>query len=123
MEKVKGMTKKEMFERVIEIVKGANVADEAVLVEKLEHEVELVSKKRATQTKAQKENEVLVEKVFDAIVALGKPVTNAQIFDELRGVEGITSSQKVAALVSKLETAGKIVKVKDKKTVLISVAE
>ena len=66
------MTIKEMFERVIEIVKEAGVEDEAILVEKLEREIEKVSKKRTGLTKKQKENEVLAEKVFEVIAATDK---------------------------------------------------
>ena len=102
------MTIKEMFERVIEIVKGAGVEDEAILVEKLEREIEKVSKKKSGLTKNQKANLELVEKVFEVIANAGKDVTLAQIFAELQDVEGITSVNKVSALVKKLKDAGRV---------------
>ena len=107
------MTIKEMFERVIEIVKGAGVEDEAILVEKLEREIEKVSKKRTGLTKKQKENEVLVEKVFEVLEATDKEngMTIAEIFNKMQDVEGITSTNKVLALVKKLKDAERVVRV------------
>ena len=118
------MTKKEMFERVIEIVKRAGVEDEAVLVEKLEHEIELISKKRTGLTKNQKANLELVEKVFEVIENAGKDVTLGAIFTELQDVEGITSVNKVSALVKKLKDAGRVTRVDNgKDNVTFKVAE
>ena len=115
------MTKKEMFERVIEIVKGAEVEDEAILVEKLEHEIELISKKRTGLTKNQKANLELAERVYDVIAASEKEngMTLAEIFNELADVEGITSVNKVSALVKKLKDAERVIRIdngKDNKT-------
>ena len=102
------MTKREMFERVIEIVKGAGVEDEAILVEKLEHEIELVTKKRTGLTKNQKANIELAERVFEVIANAEKDVTIAEIFDEVKDVEGISSTNKVSALVKKLVDAERV---------------
>jgi len=112
------MTKKEMFERVIEIVKEANVADEAVLVEKLEHEIELVSKKRTSKTKTQKENEEIVEKIFDFIKESEGEVTAAEIQAHFE----LTSNQKTSALVKKLVDAGRVERCKDGKKTTYKVA-
>ena len=120
------MTKKEMLERVIEIVKGAEVEDEAVLVEKLEHEIELVSKKRSGLTKNQKANLELVEKVYEVIANSESEngITLAVIFNELAGVEGITSVNKVSALVKKLKDAGRVERVDNgKDNVTFKIAE
>lgn len=96
------MTIKEMFERVIEIVKEAGVEDEAILVEKLEREIEKVSKKRTGLTKTQKENEVLVEKVFEIIAGV-KSITLTEIVAQLKDEKDIeVSTQKASALVKKL---------------------
>ena len=118
------MTKKEMFERVIEIVREAGVEDEAVLVEKLEHEIELISKKRTGLTKNQKANLELVEKVFEVIANAEKDVTLAQIFAELQNVEGITSVNKVSALVKKLKDAERVTRIDNgKDNVTFKIAE
>ena len=83
------MTKKEMFERVIEIVKGAGVEDEAILVEKLNHEIELVSKKRTGLTKTQKANAELLVKLEEVIKGLEAPATATEIYEAAKGIEGI----------------------------------
>lgn len=50
----KKVTKKEMFGRLIEIVEGANVQDVETIVEFLNHEIELVSKKKKRTNKSTK---------------------------------------------------------------------
>ena len=118
----KKMTKKEMFGRLIEIVEGANIEDTDAVVEFLKHEIELVSKKRSGQTKAQKENEKLVEVVFDAIANAGHPVTVTELFKMVESAE-IQSPQKVSALVKKLADAGRVTRIEDKKKAFFKVAE
>ena len=118
----KKMTKKEMFGRLIEIVEGANIEDTDAIVEFLNHEIELVSKKRNGQTKAQKENEKLVEVVFEAIANAGHPVTVTELLKAVESDE-IQSAQKLSALVKKLKDAGRIVRIEDKKKAYFSIAE
>ena len=118
----KKMTKKEMFGRLIEIVEGANIEDTDAVVEFLNHEIELVSKKRSGQTKTQKENEKLVEVVFDAIANAGHPVTVTELFKAVESDE-IKSAQKVSALVKKLVDANRVERAKDgKKTIYTVIA-
>ena len=108
------MTKRDYFSKLIEIVEGAEVANETELVEFLNRQIELVSKKRTAQTKTQKENEVLVEKVYEALVAIGRPVA----VDELRNTDenmAVFSNQKLSALLKKLVDAGRVIKTVDKK--------
>lgn len=116
------MTKKDYFNVLINVVEGANVENEAELVEFLNRQIELVSKKRTAQTKTQKENEVLVEKVYEALVAIARPVA----VDELRGANdemSVFSNQKLSALLKKLVDAGRVIKTVDKKKSYFSVAE
>lgn len=108
------MTKREYFEEL----KGY-VADNAELVEFLDRQIELVSKKRNTETKTQKENAETVEKIYNYMAETGKPVTIAEIVTEF----GLTSGQKASALVKKLVDAGKVVRAKDGKTAVYSIAE
>ena len=117
------MTKKDMFGRLIEIVEGANVADAEVLIEGLNHEIELVSKKRNGMTKAQKENEELVEVIYEAIANAGRKVTATEVFEMVRDNEKFTSAQKVSALITKLKKAERIVRTEDKKKAYFSIAE
>ena len=118
----KKMTKKEMFGRLIEIVEGANIEDTDAVVEFLNHEIELVSKKRNGQTKTQKENEKLVEVVFEGIVNAGHPVTVTELFKAVESDE-IKSAQKVSALVKKLVDSGRIRREEDKKRAYFTIAE
>lgn len=118
----KKMTKKEMFGRLIEIVEGANIEDTDAVVEFLNHEIELVSKKRNGQTKIQKENEKLIEVVFEGIANAGHPVTVTELFKAVESDE-IKSAQKVSALVKKLVDAGRICREEDKKRAYFTIAE
>ena len=117
----KKVTKKEMFGRIIEIVEGANVQDVETIVEFLNHEIELVSKKRNGQTKVQKANEGLIEVIYNAIAEAEKPVTVTEIYEMVKSDE-ITSPQKVSALVKKLVDAERVVRTEEKKKAYFSVA-
>ena len=108
----KRVTKKENFEAIKAILVERG---EDALVAVMDHEIELVSKKRNTQTKAQKANVELVEKVYDILAASDVAMTATEIFNVAvaNEVEGITSNQKVSALLKMLgdrivkETNGK----------------
>lgn len=117
----KKVTKKEMFGRLIEIVEGANVQDVETIVEFLNHEIELVSKKRNGQTKVQKANEGLIEVIYNAIAEAEKPITVTGIYEIVKSDE-ITSPQKVSALVKKLVDAERVVRTEEKKKAYFSVA-
>ena len=122
MDKAKKVTKKEMFGRLIEVVKGANVEDANAMVEFLNHEIELVSKKRNTQTKTQKANEGLVEVVYNAIAEAGKAVTVTELFEIVKNDE-IKSAQKTSALVKKLVDAGRVARTEEKNKAYFTIAE
>lgn len=108
----KKMTKKEMFAQVIAMAQGKEVTvPTEEIVAFAEYEIELLSKKSgtATKTKTQKENEVFVEQVFEALVEVGKPVT----VTELMGASEKTacfSNQKLSALLKKLVDTGRVAK-------------
>ena len=116
------MTKKEMFARVIEVVEGANVADADVLVNALNHEIELVSKKRTSMTKTQKENEELVEVIYDVVKEAGRAMTATEIYEAVKS-EKIASSQKASALIKKLVDAKRLTRTEDKRKAYFSIAE
>lgn len=116
----KRMTKKEYFAQLMEVVVNAGVDNEVELVNFITHEVELLSKKSNVKTKAQKENEALVEVIYQALVEVAHPVT----VTELQGVNaevGEMSNQKVSALLKKLVDAQRVNKVVDKKKSYFSV--
>ena len=122
MENVKKVTKKEMFGRLIDIVREADVEDVDAVVDFLNHEIELVSKKRSGQTKVQKANEGLVEVVYEAIKNAEKAVSVTELFEIIKNDE-IKSPQKVSALVKKLKDAERIERIEEGKKAFFKVAE
>ncbi len=118
----KRITKKENFEaiRAILVERGE---DELVAV--IDHEIELVSKKRNTQTKAQKANVELVEKVYEILQASDVPMTAGEVFNTARdnGIDEITSNQKASALLKMLVDANRVEKLVDGKKSTFKVAE
>ena len=124
MEKVRKITKKERFEMIKEIVLNAGLENEAEMVEFLDNEINLLNKKRASgaKTATQKENEVLVEKLYAVLAEIGRPVTVSELQKESEDF-GAMSNQKVSALMKKLKDAGRVNKIDDKKKAYFSIAE
>ena len=124
MEKVRKITKKERFEMIKEIVLNAGLDNEAEMIEFLDNEINLLNKKRASgaKTATQKENEVLVEKLYAVLAEIGRPVTVSELQAENEDF-GAMSNQKVSALMKKLTDAGKVTKTPDKKKSYFSIAE
>ena len=124
MEKVRKVTKKERFEMIKEIVLNAGLDNEAEMIEFLDNEINLLNKKRASgaKTATQKENEVLVEKLYAVLAEIGRPVTVSELQKENEDF-GAMSNQKVSALMKKLKDAGRVNKVDDKKKAYFSIAE
>lgn len=124
MEKVRKITKRERFEMIKEIVLNACVENEAEMIEFIDNEINLLNKKRASgaKTATQKENEVLVERLYEVLAEIGRPVTVSELQKE-NDEFGAMSNQKVSALMKKLTDAGKVNKTVDKKKSYFSIAE
>lgn len=124
MEKVRKITKKERFEMIKEIVLNACVENEAEMIEFIDNEINLLNKKRTSgaKTATQKENEVLVERLYEVLAEIGRPVTVSELQKENEEF-GAMSNQKVSALMKKLKDAGRVNKVDDKKKAYFSIAE
>ena len=110
------MTKREMFE-AIKNVEGVKVNPE--MVEFLDKQIELVSKKRTSLTPAQKENAEIVEKIYEYMVEVNGPVTAADVQAKFE----LTSNQKTSALIKKLVDAGKVNRDKDGKKTIYVIAD
>lgn len=115
----KKMTKKEMFGALLEI---GEVANNANLVDFINHEIELLGRKssKSTLTKSQVENQGIMENIVNALVEVGKSVT----ITELQGANeemSNYSNQKLSALLKKLVESEKVVKTVDKKKSYFSV--
>ena len=122
MEKTKKMTKRDYFSKLIEIVECANVDNSEEIIDFLNHEIELSKKKSSVKTKTQKENEVLMEVVFNTLVEVGKPMTVSELMSANEEV-GAMSNQKVSALLKKLKEDERVIRVEDKKKAYFSIAE
>lgn len=113
------MTKKDYFE----VLRGLAVeAGNEGAVAFCEKEIERLANRKVAQTKTQKENEELVEVVYDALAKVGVAVT---ITDLQKADERMAefSNQKVSALMKKLVDAQRVTKVVDKKKSYFSIAE
>lgn len=117
----KRVTKRERFGEILGILKGMEGTEE--LVEFVNKEIETLGKRKSAKTATQKENEVLVEKLFDILAKNAEAMTATQVLEaaQAEGVEGVNTNQKVSALLKKLVDAGRVVKVMDKKKAYFSV--
>ncbi|MBQ7977407.1 MAG: hypothetical protein IJ301_02255 [Clostridia bacterium] len=113
---VEKMTKKQKFEML-----KALVADNAMLVEFIDHEIELLDKKKSnSNAKANEKMEQAVEVVFKALEKAGVAVQASELIakgglDMLANESGVVSTQKVSAMLKKLVDGGRVEKFTDKK--------
>jgi DNA-binding transcriptional ArsR family regulator len=76
---------------------------------------------KKTPTKTQKENEVIMERILDTLIAIGEPTTVTDLL--AYGIEGFElSNQKASALLRKLRDAGKVTKTIEGKKAMFSIA-
>ena len=113
MAETKKLTKKDYFKELKEIVAEIGRTD---LVDFIDHEVELLTKKgsKSTPTKTQIENEIVKEKIVATLVELDKFVT----ITELQGANvelADYSNQKISALLKQLVETEAVVRTVDKK--------
>ena len=96
------MTKKEYFALIRTIVEATDREDKAEMLGFIDHEVELLSKKKSsTNSKKDKELEELCIKVEEALKELGKPVTITEFMKESTHEVATLSNQKLSALPRK----------------------
>ena len=96
------MTKKEYFALIRTIVEATDREDKAEMLNFIDHEVELLSKKKSsTNSKKDKELEELCIKVEEALKELGKPVTITEFMKESTHEVATLSNQKLTALFKK----------------------
>lgn len=118
------ITKRESFKMIIEVLENNDRAD---LVEVMNHEIELLDKKKASgkMTKTQTENVGIKELILQALDTIGEPVTitdllknNVALYDAVAG-----SNQKVSALMTQLKKENKVIRTTNGKKALFSIAE
>lgn len=111
MAEIKKLTKKDYFNVIKELV-----ADRQDLVDFIDHEIELLSKKssRTTPTKTQVENENIKNVIVDTLKALDRPVAITEL--QSANPELVAySNQKISALLTQLVNANIVTRIVDKK--------
>lgn len=111
------MTKKEMFTAIREVV-----VNNAEMVAFIDHEIELLSRKRSTgNSKAKAETEARAERVYNALAEMEEPVTISD-FLKLTSDEEVAgyTNQRISALFRKL--GDKVIKEMKGKKAYFSVA-
>ena len=110
------MTKKEMF---VEIKN--RVADNAEMVAFIDHEIELLSKKRSTDSKAKKEADERAERLYNALAEFTEKVSISDL-KKMTSDEEVAgwSSQRISALFRKL--GDRVKKTVEKKVAYFEVA-
>ena len=90
------ITKKDRFNQLLAM---ESVQANEDLVAFIQHEIELLVKKsaKAGTTKTQKENEVLMEQLYQDLVEIGQVVTITE-FQKVSEVASTLSNQKISAL-------------------------
>lgn len=119
----KKVTKREKFEMLKALVK-----DNEMLVEFIDHEIELLDKKKSNgNAKANEKMEKSVELVYNALAEMDRACTVSELIkesglEELANENGIVSTQKVSAMLKKLKDSGRVVAFTDKKKTYFRVA-
>lgn len=113
----KKMTKKETINLLIDVLMGnKEVEDVQIFIDFLIHERELLERKSSNsgQTKTQKENELIKEKILNTLEILGRYAT----IDEIQSANvelAIYKNQKMSALITQLVNAKLVDRQVDKK--------
>lgn len=119
------VTKRTKYGMLLDIVQTSDSANREMLVDFINREIELLSKKSASTTSKKSARNTEVEnRILDVLTTCGKPVTIAEMFATVPdfATEVMFSSQKVAALLRNLVGEGKVVKEQVKKASFYSLA-
>lgn len=120
----KKITKRENFMKIIEVLEENGRAD---LVEVINHEIELLDKKRANgkMTKTQTENVDIKEMILSALADIGEPITISDLLAKSPELAEKTnnSNQKVSALMTQLKNSNQVVRTTNGKKALFTIAE
>jgi predicted transcriptional regulator len=111
------MTKMEKFAMVKAMLESSNAEQKDMLIEFVEHEMDLLSRKssKGTQTKTQKENEILLDRLEEALEEMTDWVTISEFQEFSCADVARLSNQKLSALLRKLIDRGSVVKTTEKK--------
>ena len=112
------MTKAQMFEAIKAI---PEVAKNEEMVEFIDKQIAQLAKRKTTETKTQKENVILMDKVLVAMESIGRKATATEI---LKSDEELAtySLPKISAMLKKLIECGKVERTIEKKIAYFEVA-
>lgn len=115
------LTKKDFFGMIREIAVREDRND---IVEFVDHEIELLNKKRANggMTATQKANEEVKVAIVNALTEIARPVTITELQSEVPTMAEF-SNQKLSALLKQLVDGNAVVRTTDKKKAYFSIAE
>lgn len=118
------MTKKDWFAVIKSIVETSDVDNKTDILNFIDHEIELLSKKslKSTPTKNQEANLEIMKAIKLALTECEKPVTISELMSKSEEMNKYTN-QKLSALLKKLVDAGEVVKTIDKKKSYFSMSE
>ena len=116
------VTKKDRFATLKAIVEVLDREDKDELIAFIDHEVELLSKKRSTSDKPSKK-QIENEGIKTEILAYLGTVERAKVGEIVKALgDKVTWSQQVSALITQLKNDGKVVRTTEKKDIYCSVA-
>ena len=112
------MTKAQMFEAIKAI---PEVAKNEEMVEFIDKQIAQLARRKTTETKTQKENVILMDKVLVAMESLGRKATATEI---MKSDEELAtySLPKISAMLKKLIECGKVERTIEKKIAYFEVA-
>lgn len=116
------MTKREMFVQVIAIVEESTVENKVELIEKLNHEIDMLNKKSSTSrkpTKTQVENEEFKGQILDFLAMTDRPVRIKEIQEGVPSLAEI-SNQRISHLLRALVNTGSAERTMEKRVAYFS---
>jgi hypothetical protein len=119
MAEIKKLTKKEKYGMVLDYIK-----DNEMLVEFINNEINLLTKKASSssKTKTQIENENIKEKLVATLNELDNPITITDL-QKVNSEMGAYSNQKLSALLTQLVNEKRVYRIVDKKKTYFSTKE
>ena len=113
----KKLTKKDLFNMVLEVVENAEVDNRTEMIDFINHELELLARKSSgsAETKTQKENKILAEQLLVALKEFNEPLTITDFQTKSNHEVATLSNQKLSALLKKLVEENRVVKTVEKK--------
>jgi len=110
------MTKLEMFKKVYDVAYVADFLEKEEVLQKLEHEIELLENKSKNkkQTEKQRENEEFKKLIFEVVMSGEEPMTISDM-QSVNDVLAQLKNQKISALIKQLREEGKVKRIFKKK--------